>query len=519
MDLITEEHVLSISRRMLFEEWSNKGKNDRNSHLYECILAKYELKDLTEESQRRLKNVLTSFSSKLNTKWNSAARSMEQFVGKFKSWLDGQNIEITVHTTRPQASASCDNINLVGRPKLDFESSSFKTKKRRVEDLVQSRSVGELLTAAEVTSRSAGNRNTAKVIKNINESPNTSSSSLDHSSSVKSRQLTGDEALAYYIDSKSTTHTYKMTRKWSMKAGHYEYPSYHCLRKAKLECYPAEEHIHVTENRVEINLQALLDKTAERLVQSQREVIGNLPSSTSLRLISKWGCDESSGHSTYKQKFTDNASTDQYLFVFSFVPLRLLDDENKVIWQNPRPSSTMYCRPIKFIFAKETTELTTVGTNKVLDQINNLLPSICTVDSSQFSVNHKLSLTMTDGKVCNALSNHRSTQSCFICHATPTQMNGDADGFDPNEENYGFGLSTLHAWIRCFECFLHISYKLDIKKWKATSNDEKASVKLRSEHIRRRFKEEMGLIVDQPKPGFGSTNDGNTARRFLGILN
>ena len=26
---------------------------------------------------------------------------------------------------------------------------------------------------------------------------------------------------------------------------------------------------------------------------------------------------------------------------------------------------------------------------------------------------------------------------------------------------------------------------------------------------------ELGLIVDQPKPGFGSSNDGNTARRFL----
>ena len=25
----------------------------------------------------------------------------------------------------------------------------------------------------------------------------------------------------------------------------------------------------------------------------------------------------------------------------------------------------------------------------------------------------------------------------------------------------------------------------------------------------------MGLIVDKPKPGYGSTNDGNTARRFF----
>jgi hypothetical protein len=206
----------------LFEEWLKKSKSDRNIHLYDYVLTKYKLQNLTEESERRLKNILSSYSSKVNTKWNSAARSRVQFLTKCKSWLDGENIELRVSTAQPRASTLSENVNPVGRPKVDFESSSFKTKKRRVEDLVQSRSVGELLTAAEVASRSAGNRNTAKVIKHISESPNRSSSSHDNSSSVNSRQLSGDEALAYYIDSKSTTHTYKQTRKWSMKTGHHE---------------------------------------------------------------------------------------------------------------------------------------------------------------------------------------------------------------------------------------------------------------------------------------------------------
>lgn len=99
------------------------------------------------------------------------------------------------------------------------------------------------------------------------------------------------------------------------------------------------------------------------------------------------------------------------------------------------------------------------------------------------------------------------------CHP---QKNDDNRHFDSNREHFGFGLSTLHAWIRCFECLLHISYKLDIKKWEARSKEEKTSVKLRSEEIKRKFKIDMGLIVDKPKPGFGFTNDGNTARRFFG---
>jgi len=33
--------------------------------------------------------------------------------------------------------------------------------------------------------------------------------------------------------------------------------------------------------------------------------------------------------------------------------------------------------------------------------------------------------------------------------------------------------------------------------------------------IQKGFRLQLGLIVDRPKPGYGSTNDGNTARRFF----
>lgn len=276
----------------------------------------------------------------------------------------------------------------------------------------------------------------------------------------------------------------------------------------------------MTQSRAEIELQAILNKTAERLVEAQREVVTsvlpNLKPNPSFTLISKWGCDGSTGHSAYKQRFENSEDTDEFLFVYSFVPLRLIDEGNNIIWQNPRPSSTIFCRPIKFIFAKETTELTKIETNKVLEQINNLEATSCDFGGSKISVKHKLLLTMTDGKVCNALTETHSSQKCYICGATPRMMNDEGRHFDSNQDNFGFGLSTLHAWIRSFECFLHISYKLDIKKWQARSSEEKASVKNRSDEIKQRFKHEMGLIVDKPKPGFGSTNDGNTARRFFG---
>lgn len=228
------------------------------------------------------------------------------------------------------------------------------------------------------------------------------------------RMLSSDEALAYYVDSKCTSHTYKQTRKWSLKAGHQVFPSYHSLCKSKKSCYPLDEHVSVTETRAEIKLQAILDKTTERLVEAQTEVLKNVPSNSSFTLITKWGCYGSSGHSTYKQKFEDSDATDEFLFVFAFVPLRLSDGEN-IIWQNPRPSSTAYCRPIKFIFSKETSEFTTTETNKVLEEVSHLLPTICNVGDSQIIVKHDLLPTMTDGKVCNALTDTRLAQKCYIC--------------------------------------------------------------------------------------------------------
>lgn len=496
----------------LFEEWRKYDKEARNAHLMEFIFNKYNLRDVASDSRRDMQTKIASISSKFAEKW-AASKTMDVFLNKNRSWLDGADIQFSVRMHRHSASSSSEDNRPKGRPRKDFEDASFKTKKRRVEDLVKLRSASELTTAAEVANRLSGHRAVASRIRKSGDHSSTEGKASEESL-CSARQLNSDEALAYYVDSKCTSHSYKQTRKWAMKAGHQVFPSYHSLCKSKKLCYPSDDHISITESRAEIKLQAILDKTTERLVEAQSEVIKSVLPSSSFTLVSKWGCDGSSGHSTYKQKFENTEATDEFLFVFSFVPLRLCDGQN-IIWQNPRPSSTLYCRPIKFIFSKETNEFTTTETNRVLEEVSQLLPTTCSVGESQISVKHTLLLTMTDGKVCNAMTDTRSAQKCYICGATPKMMNGDLSGLESNVEHYGFGLSTLHAWIRCFECLLHISYRLDIKKWQVRGDDDKASVKQRSDDIKQKFKTQMGLIVDKPKPGYGNTNDGNTARRFF----
>lgn len=506
------ENLLSITRTEFFEEWLKNKKEDRNHQLFLHISSKCNIEGLVDSSKREMQQNISAFSSKIAAKWYSSGSSKERFLRTNESWLNG-NFNFRLVAVEPQPQPCCSSTP-AGRPQKKFEDSSFRTKKRRVEDLVRSRTIDELCTAAEVAVRSSGQRNVANTIKDARESPNSSNSSIHkHTCEANARKLTSDEALAYYIDAKSTTHAYKQTRKWSIKTGHNIFPSYNCLKTSKNACYPSEEKILITETRAEIKLQAILDKTAQRLVQAQEEVIKTIPDSC-FTLISKWGCDGSSGHSNYKQKFQNTEDTDEFLFIFSFVPLQLVNGSN-IIWQNPRPSSTMYCRPIKFIFAKETPELTLSETDKIFDEINNLLPSICNFNSAEVSVTHELMLTMVDGKVCNALTETHSSQKCYICGATPKMMNDEVRNFHSGENNYSFGLSTLHAWIRCFECLLHISYKLEIKKWQGRSAEDKAMIKERSDRIKQRFKNEMGLNVDKVKPGSGSSNDGNTARRFF----
>lgn len=151
----------------------------------------------------------------------------------------------------------------------------------------------------------------------------------------------------------------------------------------------------------------------------------------------------------------------------------------------------------------------------VKSQIADLTPTIINVDGCEISVNQELVLSMIDGKVCSTLSD-RASQNCHICGATPSQMNDLKSIRNKiiNEETLSLGISSLHAWIKCFECILHISYRLEIKNWQVRK-ENKAQVEDRKKRLQERFRNEMGLLVDIHKPGFDSTKDGNTARRFL----
>ena len=74
--------------------------------------------------------------------------------------------------------------------------------------------------------------------------------------------------------------------------------------------------------------------------------------------------------------------------------------------------------------------------------------------------------------------------------------------------NLHYGLSTLHCWLRCFDCLLHLSYRLP------QEGDSKEHRQQRKAEVQGAFRTRMGLRVDEPRVGgSGNSNDGNTARR------
>lgn len=178
-----------------------------------------------------------------------------------------------------------------------------------------------------------------------------------------------------------------------------------------MKCYPT--NIEVNEYSAKIPLQDLINHTTKRLLESINYFgTKDFEDFTQFDLHFKWGCDGSSGHSEYHQKYYNksenekeqlidvesnnefdienedvnetytNEKCDANLFLFSVVPLKLIGTKNNnlvsIVWENHKPSSTRYCRPIKFIFEKETISSTKREVGKIEKEINELNPfEIC----------------------------------------------------------------------------------------------------------------------------------------------
>lgn len=456
------------------------------------------------ENRTQIKKDLRNFKTQLRSKWLMYYKHKDRFMANEKHWLE-----------QSCAFQKFPSLN-TGRPTLEFEECSDQTKRRKTANLRSEISANILTFAAQMSLRAEGKNKEAEVIKKVSESPTYAKDCLDLTLNSKTKKLSPREALSMIIEAQLSRKQYEIVRNFATDM----FPSYKMIQVEKTLCYPND--VSISETTAEVPLQSLLDHTATRLLNSQINVfeLRSINPSDEMVLISKWGFDGSSSHTQYKQKFISEFSDDKYMFLTSLVPLRLVlnkkNDSSIVLWQNPRPSSPRFCRPINLEYSKETADLAKVKKEKIDSEISSLTGTLVNLNGKSYRVNHQPIFTMVDGKICNSLTDTKSTLKCYICGATSKEFNNlDLVIQKEIQSDYlSFGISVLHSWIRTFECVLHLAYKLPIASWRV-NKDNKFTVEENKTRIQSEFKSRMSLIVDKPKPGFGNSNDGNVARKFF----
>lgn len=421
--------------------------------------------------------------------WKLCKRMTSRFLEKYSPWLSQR--EICKLPKNNVNSFKQDHLKKMGRPKKQFLECSTRSKRRRIAKL------------------SDVDDSAIKYLTNTSDESTFS-------------QADAEKVLSLVVEAKLTKHQYLLIKNFINSQISFDIlPSYNKILAAKKKCYPLEETI--TESSAEVELQSLLDHTTNRILESQKDVLESTENLNNLTLIGKWGFDGSTGHSEYKQTFADSSILDDSsLFVTSYVPLQLICnlesiESTQIIWKNPRPCSTRYCRPIRFQFAKETSDLSIQEQSYFKNKIQKLNPTTFSIQNKEIKINHSLQLTMVDGKICSALSKS-ATSRCYLCGSSPKEMNQIDACLNKTTDNskFEFGLSPLHSWIRFFEYFIHLSYRITIKKWQVRSLEEKNILAANKKRIQQEFRNRLGLIIDKPRSGgSGTSNDGNTARKFF----
>lgn len=494
---------MSVSRRELFLVWHAEADPSKRNLAVDAYVFADVINRANYNNDKciQISTQIKTFSSKLATRWRKSHYNNDQFEKKNKMWLDGELVLV-------------DLISNAGRPIMNFSDCQESAKKKRVYDIVKEIPCEELMSAASTSLYRAGKRNASTVVSSMasdEEMPKRIKTFIQ-SDDNKPIKYTAEEALALYIDGGYTKRVYMDLVCGTKQRNANIFPSYDVLRSAKKLCYP--NGLQVSDHSFEVTLQSLVDHTVARLFTAHRQELQITDSNKAAEItaIYKWGCDGSSGHATYRQSFDniDACMIDQYMFAVCLVPLQIVFGST-VVWQNTKPSTTRYCRPLKLLCQKETAELVISEVQNVESQIAQIQPT----SFENFTVRHQFHMTMIDGKVFSVVANS-SSQKCGICGTSPKNMN-DLETIKnlPCKENlYEYGLSTLHAWIRFFECILHIAYRIPIKKWQVRSTD-KEIVDEKKKEIQEKLRQEMSILVDIPLPGSGTTNNGNTARKFF----
>lgn len=463
----------------------NLRQSQDKQSFYDFVKSKF---DLNSNSFQLYQKQIDQFVINHDLRWKKKSKfRINHFLTQYDVWL--------------QQDFRLENPSTEMKQKKAFNDCSLRTKRRRIEEIRQAKTKEEIEGAFIQNLRVENSDIDAEIITGLKKVDGRMKELILKVINGMLSEVTkysSEEALALIIDLKLSKFQYDLLRSQAKERQADIYPPYCKVFETKKECYPLRESISISEKGVKIELQSLLDHTIQRIVNScDSNLFEELNENELLEATYKWGFDGASGQSLYKQVFQNDSenSTDESIMMISLTPLQL-SSASKVLWKNPCPSSTRFCRPIQFEFIKEN-RVTTVETYRNIQrQIADLEYTEIVSDDKTMSIRHKLHGAMFDGKAITHLTDG-STESCNICDALPTEMNNLEliRSKACKVENYRYGISSLHCWIRFFECIIHIGYKIPIQRRSAYSDEHKKTVKETKTRIQEEFKKEKGIIT------------------------
>ncbi|KAJ8676867.1 hypothetical protein QAD02_012654 [Eretmocerus hayati] len=423
---------------------------------------------------------------------------------------DEERCNVTRNLAHPDPSVF--QVNRGGRPVVDYEDSSARTRRR--EDLAMALELPRQASFEIVRKkmRYEGNTSGARLICQITDSER-ASEIMDLITKEPVIERTIPKAVGLLIDLNLTRQQYINLRKMNREDGHKWLPPYYKVVEGKKDAYL--DDINVSETSAEVSVQGLTFHTFKRLLQyllDTGQITHDDLMNAILIFIIEYGFDGTHVEA-YNQISSDCNYDYSHIFCSYMVPSKLVDaNTNRVIWENQTPNSVRFCRPIRFKFVKETDEICIDASRYLGNQIDELQPFIF----ENCEVNFQFILSMIDGKVCNAL-NKSNSQKCFVCGVTIKYFNNIDYVINKavDEENLKGGFTILHAWIRFMELVLNISIRLVLPKpvWRIPAI-LKPTTKEQGLKIQKALKNRIRITVNKPKQGFGNSNSGNTARIF-----
>lgn len=107
----------------------------------------------------------------------------------------------------------------------------------------------------------------------------------------------------------------------------------------------------------------------------------------------------------------------------------------------------------------------------LLIHVQNVPTTVTINENCSNVIEHEFHLTLVDGKTCNAIAPNKASGKCYISGCTQSQFNNSeaAKARPVRSSLFSLRLSTLHAWIKFYECIIHIAYRLNCKDGKGAN--------------------------------------------------